>query len=99
MTTKQTEAEARLANLLRQRSRFTWMLTGCMLLIYFGYILLIAFRRDILAQPVGHGVTTFGIPLGIGVILSGIVLTGIYVWRANREFDPELDALRQELDA
>jgi len=88
---------ARLDDLVKRRSRFTWLLTFIMLAIYVGYILLIAFRRDILAQPVGTGVTTLGIPLGIGVILSGIGLTGIYVWRANRDFDPELDALRREL--
>lgn len=70
-----------------------------MLAIYFGYILLIAFRRDILAQPIGDGVTSLGIPVGIGVILAGIVLTGIYVRRANREFDPQMDALRKEMGA
>lgn len=85
--------------LVKRRSRFAWTLTGIMLAIYFGYILLIAFRRDILAQPIGLGVTSLGIPLGIGVILSGIVLTGIYVRRANREFDPLLDALRKEYGA
>jgi uncharacterized membrane protein (DUF485 family) len=90
--------DARLASLLRRRSRFAWQLTAVMLAIYFGYILLIAFRRDILAQPIGDGVTSLGIPVGIGVILAGIILTAIYVHRANRVFDPELERLRQELD-
>jgi len=88
--------DARFERLVRRRGRFAWRLTGCMLVIYFGYILLIAFRRDILAQPIGDGVTTLGIPLGLGVILSGIVLTGIYVRRANRVYDAELAALRRE---
>lgn len=91
--------DPRLEEILRRRSRFTWLLTAVMLVLYFGYILLIAFRRDILARPVGDGVTSLGIPLGIGVILAGIVLTGIYVYRANREFDPQLDALRRERGA
>lgn len=82
--------------LVARRSRFAWLLTGIILVIYFGYILLIAFGRDVLATPIGDGVTTLGIPVGIGVILAGIVLTGIYVRRANREFDPELEALRKE---
>jgi len=92
----QNALEQRLQSLVNRRSRFSWALSIIMLAIYFGYILLIAFRRDILAQPIGDGVTTLGIPLGIGVILAGIALTGIYVRRANREFDPELEALRQE---
>lgn len=91
--------DPRLEEILRRRSRFTWLLTAVMLVLYFGYILLIAFRRDILARPVGDGVTSLGIPLGIGVILAGIVLTGIYVYRANCEFDPQLDALRRERGA
>lgn len=91
--------DARYIQLVRRRSRFGWSLTGIMLAIYFGYILLIAFRRDILAQPIGAGVTSLGIPVGIGVILAGIALTAIYVRRANREFDPLLDALRKEYRA
>ncbi len=91
--------DARYVQLVRRRSRFAWLLTAIMLGIYFGYILLIAFRRDILAQPIGEGVTSLGIPIGIGVILAGIALTAIYVRRANREFDPLLDALRQEYGA
>ncbi len=91
--------EPRFERLVRRRNRFAWILTACMLAIYFGYILLIAFRRDLLAQPIGDGVTTLGIPLGLGVILSGIALTAAYVRRANRLYDPELEALIREHDA
>jgi uncharacterized membrane protein (DUF485 family) len=82
--------------LVRERSRFTWMLTVIMLVVFFGYILLIAFSRDWLAQPIGDGVTTLGIPIGIGVILVGILLTGIYVHRANSRFDPMIRTLVEE---
>jgi uncharacterized membrane protein (DUF485 family) len=82
--------------LVRRRSGFAWALTGVICVIYYGYILLIAFRPDILARPIGGGVMTLGIPVGLGVILSGIALTAIYVIRANRVYDPELAALRRE---
>lgn len=88
--------DERFQDLVRRRSRFAWLLTAIILVIYFGYIVLIAFRRDVLAAPLGEGVTSLGIPVGIGVILAGIGLTGLYVRRANREFDPELEALRKE---
>ena len=88
--------DPRYLQLVARRSRFGWQLTAIMLLIYFGYILLIAFRRDLLALPVGGGVTTLGIPLGLGVIVAGIILTAVYVRRANREFDPLLEALRRD---
>jgi uncharacterized membrane protein (DUF485 family) len=81
-----------------RRSRFTWLLTGAMLAIFFGYILLIAFNKELLARPIGGGTTTLGIPIGIGVILAGIILTGIYVRRANRDFDPAIKAIREEAE-
>jgi len=88
--------DARYRQLVRRRARFAWQLSGIMLAIYFGYILLIAFRRELLAIPIAGGVTSIGIPAGLGVILAGIMLTGLYVRRANREFDPAMDALRRE---
>jgi uncharacterized membrane protein (DUF485 family) len=91
--------DERYIRLVRRRSRFAWMLTAIMLTVYFGYILVIAFRRDLLATPIGGGVTSIGIPIGIGVILVGIVLTAIYVHHANRHFDPELEALRKDHQA
>jgi uncharacterized membrane protein (DUF485 family) len=80
-------ADPRYAELVRRRGRFGWTLTAMMLAAYFGYVLLIAFDKPLLARPIGRGVTSLGIPLGLGVILLAILLTAIYVRRANREFD------------
>ena len=63
------------------------VLTILMLVVYFGYISLIAFNKPFLAQPLGAGVTTVGVPIGMAVIIFTIVITGIYVRRANGEFD------------
>ena len=73
--------------LRKKRSSFGWLLTLLMMVVYYGYIALIAFNKPFLAQPVGAGVTTLGIPIGMGVIIFTIVITGIYVRRANSEFD------------
>ena len=70
-----------------KRNSFGWMLTILMLIVYYGYIALIAFDKSFLAKPIGAGVTTLGIPLGMGVIIFTIVITGIYVQRANNEYD------------
>ena len=82
--------------LVRERSQFSWILTLLMLAVFFGYILLIAFAPELLARPIGNGTTTLGIPLGIGVIVFGIVLTGIYVHRANSRFDPLIRQIIEE---
>jgi uncharacterized membrane protein (DUF485 family) len=77
----------RFQGLVRQRTKFAWTLTIVMLVIYFGFILLVAFAKPLLAMKVGDGVTSLGILLGLGVIIAAFVLTGIYVYRANNEFD------------
>lgn len=89
-------ADPRYRKLIEERSRLGWRLTGVMLAVFFGFILVIAFRKDLLARPIGGATTTWGIPIGLGVILVGIVLTGIYVFRANRDFDPLVDAIRKD---
>jgi uncharacterized membrane protein (DUF485 family) len=81
------EANPKYHELRRKRTAFGWTLTVLMLLVYFGYIALIAFNKPFLAQPIGSGVTTLGIPIGMGVIIFTIVITGIYVRRANSEYD------------
>jgi uncharacterized membrane protein (DUF485 family) len=88
-------ADPRYQRLVRRRGRFTWTLTVVMLVAYFGYVAFIAFDKAALAQPIGGGVTSLGIPVGVGIILLAIVLTGLYVRRANKEFDPLVRALRE----
>ena len=73
--------------LKRKRSSYGWWLTLAMMLVYYGFILLVAFDKEFLAQRLGSGVMTLGIPIGFGVILFTIVITAIYVRRANSEFD------------
>ena len=75
------------ALLRSKRNSFGWLLSILMLVVYYGYISLIAFNKAFLAQPLGEGVTTLGVPLGMGVIVFTVVITGIYVSRANSEYD------------
>ncbi len=74
--------------LVSERSKFAWKLTIAMLVVYFSFILTIAFDPSILATPLGNDtVTTVGIPIGMIIIVFAFILTGIYVKRANSEFD------------
>jgi uncharacterized membrane protein (DUF485 family) len=88
-------ADPRYQRLLKRRGRFTWTLTIVMLVAYFGYVALIAFDKAVLARPIGNGVTSIGIPIGVGIILLAIVLTGLYVRRANTEYDALAAAIRE----
>ncbi len=79
--------------LKQKRNALGFALTALMLLVYYGFIALIAFDKPFLAQPLGAGVTSLGVPIGMGVIVFTVVVTGIYVRKANREFD----ALTQDI--
>lgn len=92
------EHDERYQHLARSRARFAWLLTSIMSLAFFSYIGLIAFDKELLATPIGDGVTSLGIPLGFGLILLAILLTGIYVRRANTEFDGLTSAIIAEVE-
>jgi uncharacterized membrane protein (DUF485 family) len=70
----------------RRNSLGLW-LTLAMLVVYYGFILLVAFSKPLLATKLGVGVTTLGMPIGLAVIVFTVVITAIYVRRANSEFD------------
>jgi uncharacterized membrane protein (DUF485 family) len=73
--------------LVEQRSSFGWTLSAVMLVIYFGFILLIGYAPKFLGIPIGSSVMTIGLPIGLFVIVSAFLLVGIYVWRANSTYD------------
>jgi uncharacterized membrane protein (DUF485 family) len=79
-----------------KRNSYAIVMSILMVISYYGYILLIAFDKSFLAQKLGAGVMSIGIPMGLGVILITIVLTWIYVRRANTEFDTEAEAIIKE---
>ena len=73
--------------LRRKRNALGFLLTALMLAVYYGFVALIAFDKPFLAQPIGAGVTSLGVPFGFGVIVFTVVITAIYVRKANSEFD------------
>jgi len=103
------QASPKFKKLVSMRNSYSIVMTILMIVVYFGYILLIAFNKEWLATKLvpavtqvannpetGEAITTvisagtatsYGIPLGVGVILFTILLTNIYVRRANTEFD------------
>ncbi len=76
-----------------QRWRVAALLTTGMVLVYFGFIALVAFQPRFLATLVSDGLS-IGIVLGACVIVSAWVLTWLYISWANRVYDPALAALK-----
>jgi uncharacterized membrane protein (DUF485 family) len=68
-----------------------------MLIVYYAFIMTIAFNPSFLGTKIGDGVMTIGIPIGIAIIFISFLLAGIYVRRANGEFDQLTKEIREEL--
>ena len=90
------QANPRYRELKRKRNVFGWILTILMLIVYYGYVGLIAFDKELLARPLGSGVTTLGIPIALFVILFTVAITLFYIRRANREYDQLTDQILKE---
>uniref|UniRef100_UPI003341740D DUF485 domain-containing protein n=1 Tax=Castellaniella defragrans TaxID=75697 RepID=UPI003341740D len=74
-------------HLRRTRLRYGWTLAVIMLVVYYSFIGVIAFDKELFSLKLGDGVMTWGIPVGFGVIVFSVLITGLYVRRANKEFD------------
>jgi uncharacterized membrane protein (DUF485 family) len=83
--------------LVRDRTRFGWLLAFAMLIVYYGFILLIAFNKEALSVPLAGGATTTGIPVGLFVIVFTVLITGMYVRHANHRYDELVAAIHREL--
>ena len=74
--------------LVARRSKLAWGLSSIIFIVYFSFILLIAFAPDMLGKPISPGsLITIGIPVGVFIIVMAFVLTGVYVWKANKDYD------------
>ena len=92
------EKSERFKELVSKRQRFATLLSIIMLVIYVGFILLIAFAPGWLGTPLSEGTSvTRGIPIGIGIIVVSFLLTAVYIWRANGEFDRMTRELLKEV--
>ncbi|MDN0074045.1 DUF485 domain-containing protein [Crenobacter sp. SG2303] len=85
---KRVQSNPKFVELVHKKTGLGWKLTLIMLVIYYGFILMLAFAPKTLGTPIAAGATTtIGMPIGVLIILSAFVLTGIYVRKANNEFD------------
>ena len=99
--TQRIQRNPQYQRLIKARDTLGWCLTTLVLIAYYGFILVIAFDKSLFATPIAVGMTTtWGIPVAFGIILLTIVLTAIYVRKANRKYDRILsDILEKEVQS
>jgi uncharacterized membrane protein (DUF485 family) len=92
---QRVKADPNYQKLVKSRSSYGWLLTWAVMIVYYGFTLLNAFDKEFMASKIGAGVMSWGVPLGLFVILFTVAVTGIYVRRANSEFDALTDAIQR----
>ncbi|RXI27716.1 hypothetical protein CRU87_07320 [Aliarcobacter trophiarum LMG 25534] len=73
--------------LITKRSSFAIKLAVFMLVVYYSFILTIAFNKEVFANTIGDSIITIAIPIGATIIVLAFITTVIYVIRANGEFE------------
>lgn len=93
---KEILSSEKFKNLVKQRLTVSITLSAIILIVYFGFILSIAFFKELLAIKIGQHLT-LGLPIGIGIIIFAWLLTGIYIRWANLKYDRSVRELRNEV--
>lgn len=84
---KKIKSNPKYNELVSKRNSFSLKLSLFVLAMFYGYVLVIAFNKEILATRIGDGVMTIAYPIAAGIIVISFITTLIYVTRANSEFE------------
>ena len=82
--------------LVSRRWAVSLLLTLIILFIYIGFLLVVAFNKELLSTKIGNNLT-LAIPVGLGIIFIAWVLTGIYVYWANNTYDTAVQEIKKQL--
>ena len=85
--------------MVSKKARLSWTLTAIMLLVYVGFMLLVGYNKEFLMSSFSGGVTTWGIPLGLGIIVLSFVLCAVYSYIANNTLDQLNEDALKEVEA
>ena len=102
MDDRQVEAilqNPKFKEMVAKKSKLSWTLTGIMLFVYVGFMLLVGYNKEFLMSSFSGGVTTWGMPLGLSIIVLSFVLCGVYSYVANNKLDQLTKDAMKEVEA
>ena len=85
--------------MVSKKRTLSWTLTAIMLFIYVGFMLLVGYNKEFLGSSFSGGVTTWGMPLGLGIIVLSFLLCGVYSYIANNSLDQLNEEALKEVEA
>ena len=94
---KKIKSNPKYNELVSKRSSFALVLSLFVLVMFYGYVLVIAFNKELLATKIGDGVMTLAYPVGAAIIVISFITTLIYVSKANSEFEELETAIKNDV--
>lgn len=94
---KKIKSNPKYQELVSKRNSFATMLSIFVLAMFYGYVLVIAFNKELLATKIGDGVMTYAFPVGATIIIISFITTLIYVVRANGEFEELEQSIKNDV--
>jgi uncharacterized membrane protein (DUF485 family) len=95
-TTQEILEDSDFKSLSAQKNTISVILTILELVLYFGFIALIAFNKPFLASKLS-GAISIGIPIAVGTIVLSWVFTGIYIFWANNTYDVLVNKVKEKI--
>jgi uncharacterized membrane protein (DUF485 family) len=83
--------------LVSKRNSFGIKLGVFVLVMFYTFILTIAFNKEVLATTIGDGVTTIAFPIALAILIISFITTLIYVKRANGEFEDLTNEIKKDV--
>jgi uncharacterized membrane protein (DUF485 family) len=96
MSTQEILEDKDFRSLSGQKLTISTILTILELVLYFGFIALIAFNKPFLSQKLS-GAITVGIPIAVGTIILSWIFTGIYIRWANNTYDVLVKKVKEKI--
>lgn len=83
--------------LVSKRNSFGIKLGAFVLVMFYTYIMVIAFNKEVLATKIGDGITTIAFPIALAILIISFITTIIYVKRANGEFEDLTNDIKEDV--
>lgn len=91
------ESNPKYKELVSKRNSFSLKLGAFILVMFYAFILTIAFNKEVLATKIGDGVTTIAFPIALAILVISFITTLIYVKRANGEFEDLTNEIKKDV--
>ena len=91
------ESNPKYKELVSKRNSLGIKLGIFVIVMFYAYILVIAFNKELLATKIGDGVTTIAFPIALAILVISFITTLIYVRRANGEFENLTNEIKKDV--